>query len=185
MGLRFGCVSEVEMDKDPVELSPLHRSDLSLAGFLLHNRWPDNLREWSQLLALAVRIAAVPGTVPSSEVFAGRDDTSGVDFSHVVGVVESAGRAIGPQAPAPGSLIAAPVLIVLHPPQETVPSTPDGEGCASGCLFLPGIPELGLDHRAAWVEADRDGNVNRLIGLTDVNPSSDPDLAVLATFRAA
>ena len=33
--------TEVTMHKLPVELSAFHRRDLSLAGFLLHGRWPD------------------------------------------------------------------------------------------------------------------------------------------------
>ena len=53
------------MHKLPVELSAFHRRDLSLAGFfLLHGRWPDSTLEWSQVLALAVRIAAVPASSP-------------------------------------------------------------------------------------------------------------------------
>jgi hypothetical protein len=173
------------MSRDPVELSPLHRTDLSLAGFLLHNRWPDSMREWAQLLVLAVRIAAVPGTVPTSGIFATRDQAPELAAPDVVGFVACAGRALGPDAPAPGSLRSAHALMVLHPPAETVASMPDDSGSASGCLFLPGIPELGLDHRAAWVEADSEGTVNRLVGLANVDPSSDPDLAVLASFRAA
>ncbi len=39
-----------------IEVSPFHRADLSLAGLLLHGRWPDSVGEWSQVLALAVRI---------------------------------------------------------------------------------------------------------------------------------
>jgi hypothetical protein len=175
-----------------IELSPLHRADLSLAGFLLHNRWPDSMREWAQLLTLAVRIAAVPGTVPTSEVFATRDESPGRgggevvgQAERVVGIVDSAGHAIGPEAPEPGSLHDRHALMVLHPPAETVPSMPDEQDSASGCLLLPGIPEIGLEHRAAWVEADREGNVSRLVGQADVDLLSDPDLAVLSTFRAA
>lgn len=173
------------MNREPVELSPLHRADLSLAGFLLHNRWPDTMREWAQLLVLAVRIAAVPGTVPTSEIFATRGEAPEVSTPNVVGVVEFAGRALGPESPEPGSLSDAHALMVLHPPQETVATMPQDEESASGCLLLPGIPELGLEHRAAWVEADRDGTVNRLEGRSDVDLLSDPDLAVLSTFRAA
>ena len=173
------------MVREPVELSPFHRSDLSLAGFLLHRRWPDNLREWNQLLVLAVRMAAVPGIVPRSEVFASNDEAPDIAPSDVVGVVACAGHAIGPDAAAPGSLGHVHAVMVLHPPQETVPTMPEDEGVASGCLFLPGIPELGLGHRATWVEADRDGNVGRLVSQGPVDPWADPDLAVLATLLAA
>lgn len=47
---------------------------------------------------------------------------------------------------------------MLHPPAETTPSLPECRGAASGCLLLPGLPYLGLDHRAAWVEAEADGH---------------------------
>jgi hypothetical protein len=99
--------------------------------------------------------------------------------------VECAGTALGPTSPQPGSLRDVHALMVLHPPQETVATMPDDADSASGCLLLPGIPELGLDHRAAWVEADREGMVNRLEGRANVDLLSDPDLAVLSTFRAA
>jgi hypothetical protein len=173
------------MMREPVELSPFHRADLSLAGFLLHHRWPDNLREWNQLLVLAVRMAAVPGIVPRSEVFASKDEAPEVPSGDVVGIVACAGNAIGPDAPAPGSLRATHAVMVLHPPDETVPTMPADDDVASGCLFLPGIPELGLDHRATWVEADREGNVGRLVSRGPVDPWADPDLAVLATLLAA
>jgi hypothetical protein len=58
-------------------------------------------------------------------------------------------------------------------------------GAASGCVFLPGIPHLGLGHRAAWVEAEADGTVTRLVSQVEVNPLADPDTAVLAMLLAA
>jgi hypothetical protein len=73
----------------------------------------------------------------------------------------------------------------LHPPAETRPSLPEVEGAASGVLWLPGVPELGLEHRAAWVEAEADGTVTRLVSAVDVDPWADADLAVLATLVAA
>jgi hypothetical protein len=171
----------------PVEVSPFHRRDLSLAGFLLHGRWPESTREWSQVLALAVRIAAVPGILATTTVFRATDDTPQVGDGHAVGVMASAGPVLGDHAPGPGSLSQPrpPALFVLHPPAETRPSLPETEGAASGVLWLPGLPELGLDHRAAWVEAEADGTVTRLLSAVDVDPWQDPDLAVLATLVAA
>ncbi len=175
------------MRKEPVEVSPFHRRDLSLAGFLLHGRWPDTTLEWSQVLALAVRVAAVPGVLPTTTVFRATEDTPHVGQPHAVGVMASAGPVLGEQAPTPGSL-AQPrptALFVLHPPAETRPSLPEAEGAASGVLWLPGLPELGLEHRAAWVEAEADGTVTRLVSVVDVDPWQDADLAVLATLVAA
>ena len=42
-----------------VGLAPFMRRDMSLAGFVLQGRWPEALREWVQVLALAARLAAV------------------------------------------------------------------------------------------------------------------------------
>lgn len=172
--------------KLPIELSPFHRKDLTLAGFLLHNRWPDNMREWGQLMVLATRIAAVPGLVRTSEVFKTDEDEPPVlENADIVGVVSDAGPVLGDEAPEAGSIARPHALLVLHPPDETVPSLAEDEGMASGCLLLPGLPDLGLAHRAMWVEADSEGNVGRLVSREDVGQLDDPDVAVLATLMAA
>ncbi len=62
---------------------------------------------------------------------------------------------------------------------------PESNGVASGCILLPGLPYLGLDHRAAWVEAEYDGTVTRLVAQSGVDPAHDPDTAVLAMLLAA
>jgi hypothetical protein len=170
-----------------VQVSPFHHDDLSLAGLLLHGRWPETVREWAQVLFLAVRIAAVPGAVPTTEVFRARDDVPVEAEGDPIGLVTCEGPAIGADAPAPGSFsVPAPLaLMVLHPPSETPVEMPEDEGAASGCLLLPGIPELGLEHRAAWVQADARGQVLRLVRARGMDPMSDPDLAVLAALLAA
>ena len=56
---------------------------------------------------------------------------------------------------------------------------------ASGCLFLPGLPHLGLEHRAAWIEADAEGTVTRLSSKVGVDPMSDADTAALSALLAA
>ena len=43
----------------------------------------------------------------------------------------------------------------------------------------------GLEHRAAWVEAEADGTVTRLLSQVGVDPAHDPDTAVLAMLLAA
>ncbi len=175
------------MHKGPVEISAFHRKDLSLAGFLLHGRWPDSTLEWSQVLTLAVRIAAVPGILHTTTVFRATDQKPAVGDTHAVGVMASAGPVLGDHAPGPGSL-ADPrpsALFVLHPPSETTASLPEVDAAASGVVWLPGLPHLGLEHRAAWVEAEADGTVTRLVSAVDVDPWQDPDLAVLAVLVAA
>lgn len=174
------------MPKPPVEVSAFHSRDLSLAGFLLHGRWPDSTLEWSQVLTLAVRIAAVPGLLGTTTVFLATDAIPETPMP-AVGVLASAGPVLGADAPEPGSLahMRPSALCILHPPSQTRHSLPEAEGAASGVVWLPGLPELGLEHRAAWVEAETDGTICRLVSAVDVDPWKDPDLAVLATLVAA
>lgn len=170
---------------EPVEVAPFARSDLTLAGFVLSGRWPASTREWAQVLLLAVRLAAVPGMVPRTSLFRAVDDLPDDPAPGSVGLVTCEGPLVGDPGPRPGSLGSPPALFVLHPPDETRPSTPEAEGAASGCLLLPGIPHLGIEHRAAWVEAEADGTVTQLLSRIGVDPGHDPDLAVMAAMLAA
>lgn len=170
-----------------IHVSAFSRRDRTLAGFILSGRWPASTREWTQFLAIAVRIAAQPGLLPTTTVFRAVDELPDDPEPGTVGLVASAGPVVGDDAPRPGAL-ADPqptALFVLHPPGETVPSTPESAGAASGALLLPGMPHLGLDHRAGWVEAEADGTVTRLLSQVGVDPAIDPDLAVLSTLIAA
>ena len=169
-----------------IAVSPFHHRDRSLAGFVLSGRWPHSTREWTQVLAVAVRCAAAPGSLLRSAVFRAIDEVPEDPQPGTVGLLTCAGPVIGADAPRAGAL-ADPqptALIVLHPPSQTIPSTPEVIGAASGALLLPGVPHLGLTHRAGWVEAEPDGTVTRLLSSADVDPTKDPDLAVLATLCA-
>jgi hypothetical protein len=170
-----------------VEVSPL-QSGGSLYGFMVSGRWPDNTVEWAQFLVLAVRMAAVPGLLPTTTVFSVRDEVPDDPGPGAVGLVVAEGPLIGNQALAPG-LFAHPYpagLVVLHPPSSTMASVSDYEfDLASGCVFLPGLPLLGLSHRAAWVEAGQDGTVTHLVSKSDVDPSSNADTAALSVLLAA
>lgn len=170
-----------------VHVSPFHHRDLTLAGFVISGRWPETTREWTALLALTVGVAAQPGRLRTTSIFHAVDDVPDDPQPGTVGLVMCAGPAIGEDAVRPGAL-AAPqptALLVLHPPAETVPSTPEILLAASGAVLLPGMPHLGLDHRAGWAEAEPDGTVTRLVSRVGVNPGDDPDLAVLASLCAA
>ena len=175
------------MRQQPVEIAPFHRGDHALSGFVVLGRWPESTHEWAQLLTLAVRLAAVPGMVPTTTVFRATDDRPHDPQPGTVGLIVVAGPVLGIGAPAPGQLaaLAPSALVLLHPPGESRPSTPEAFGAASGCVRLPGLPHLGLDHRAAWVEAEADGTVTRLVSQVGVDPSHDPDIAVLAMLLAA
>lgn len=168
-----------------VEVSPL-QSRGSLYGFLVSGRWPDNTVEWAQFLVLAVRMAAVPGLLPMTTVFSVRDEVPEDPQPAAVGLVVAEGPLIGERALAPGRFgHPHPAgLVVLHPPSNTMSSMPDFD-VASGCVFLPGLPMLGLAHRAVWVEAGCDGTVTHLVSKCDVDPATDVDTAALSVLLAA
>lgn len=179
---RKGSVNENRQVK--VEIAPFQNGGF-LQGFVVGGRWPRSTPEWAQFLLLAVRLAAVPGLVPTTTIFFAADDVPDEPLPDTIGLVRSAGPVLGDGAPTPGQFSAPPALLVLHPASENQPSTPDVVGATSGCVLLPGLPHLGLDHRAAWVEAERDGTLTKLISRGDVDPSQDPDTAVLAMLLAA
>jgi hypothetical protein len=175
------------MSEPRVEVSPFSAGDRRLSGFVVSGRWPASTREWAQFLALAVRLAAVPGMVRTTMVYRAIEDVPDDPQPGTVGLVTLAGPVVGDGAPRPGQFSQAtpPALLLLHPPAESRPSTPEVVGAASGCVLLPGLPHLGLEHRAAWVEAEVDGTVTRLVSQVGVDPSQDPDTAVLALLLAA
>ncbi|WP_067532275.1 peptidase [Nocardia crassostreae] len=159
----------------------------SLRGFVISGRWPDSTKEWAQVLMLAVRVASLPGLLPTTTVFGAREELPDEPQPGMVGLVIAEGTVLGEEALAPGKFAehVPPALIMLHPPRETRPSLPECLGAASGCLLLPGLPHLGLEHRAAWVETDSDGTVTSMVSRVGVDPISDPDTAVLAMLLAA
>jgi hypothetical protein len=174
------------MSQPPVQVSPFQRGDRSLSGFVVSGRWPHSTQEWAQFLTLAVRLAAVPGLVPTTTIFRAVEDVPEDPQPGTVGLVTTAGPVLGEGAPRPGQFTSSPpALFLLHPPTEHRSSDPEVVGAAAGCVLLPGLPHLGLGHRAAWVEAEVDGTVTRLISQVEVNPALDPDTAVLAMFLAA
>ncbi|HEY5821529.1 MAG TPA: peptidase [Propionibacteriaceae bacterium] len=175
------------MDGRPssIEVAPL-QSHGSLYGFLLLGRWPQDTVEWAKFLVLAVQMAAVPGLLPMSTVFRVREELPDEPQPGAVGLVVAEGQLIGDHPLQPGLFAQhqPPGLLVLHPPSSTLSSVPEYE-VASGCVFLPGLPHLGLDHRAAWVEADVDGTVTQLVSKTGIDPQGNADTAALAMLLAA
>lgn len=158
----------------------------TLHGFMLIGRWPRNTVEWAKFLVLAVRMAAVPGLLPISTVFRVREELPDVPQPGTVGLVVAEGQLIGDHPLVPGQFAnpQPPALVVLHPPSSTMSSVPDYD-VASGCVFLPGLPYLGLDHRAAWVEADVEGTVTQLVSRVGIDPQGNVDTAALAMLLAA
>jgi hypothetical protein len=175
----------MDRSRPSVEVAPL-QSEGSLYGFLLIGRWPQDTVEWAKFLVLAVQMAAVPGLLPYSTVFRVREELPEPAQVGAVGLVVAEGRLLGDHPLRPGQFSAyqPPGLIVLHPPSSTLASVPDYD-VASGCVFLPGLPHLGLDHRAAWVEADIDGTVTHLVSKVGIDPLGNADTAALAMLLAA
>ncbi|MEV0249844.1 peptidase [Nocardia sp. NPDC050712] len=170
----------------PIGITPFQASGL-LRGFVISGRWPDTTKEWAQVLVLAVRVATLPGLLHTSTVFGVREELPDDPAPDMVGLVLAEGPVLGERAVAPGRFAehVPPALLMLHPPSETRPSLPECAGAASGCVLLPGVPHLGLEHRAAWVEAESDGTITSLVSRVGLDPISDPDTAVLAMLLAA
>ncbi|MGH3724683.1 MAG: peptidase [Mycobacterium sp.] len=170
----------------PIEIAPFHAGG-SLRGFVVCGRWPDSTKEWMQLLIVTVRIATLPGLLSTTTIFGAREDLPDDPVPGMVGLVIAEGTVIGESAVAPGHFAEhqPPALLMLHPPSETNPTLPECLGAASGCLLLPGLPHLGLEHRAAWAEAESDGTVTSVVSRVGIDPINDPDTAVLAMLLAA
>lgn len=168
-----------------IEVAPL-QSKGALHGFLLLGRWPSDTVEWAKFLVLAVQMAAVPGMLRTSTVFRVREEVPEQPQPGAVGLVVAEGQLLGDHPLQPGQFAdhQPPGLVVLHPPSSTLSSVPEYE-VASGCVFLPGLPHLGLDHRAAWVHADVEGTVTQLVSRSGIDPQGYPDTAALAMLLAA
>jgi hypothetical protein len=177
------------MDTGPgraIGLAPFH-SRGALKGFVVSGRWPDSTKEWAQLLMAAVRVASLPGLLSTTTIFGVREELPDAPEPGTVGLVLAEGTVVGESAVPPGRFAdrQPPALIMLHPPSETMPSLPECVGAASGCVLLPGLPHLGLEHRAAWVEAESDRTITSMVSRVGVDPISHPDTAILAMLLAA
>ncbi|MEV0682380.1 peptidase [Nocardia sp. NPDC050378] len=170
----------------PIGFTPF-QADGRLRGFVVSGRWPDTTKEWAQVLVLAVRVASLPGLLLTSTVFGVREELPDDPEPDTVGLVLAEGPVVGDEAIEPGRFAehVPPALLMLHPPSQTRPSLPECVGAASGCVLLPGVPHLGLEHRAAWAEAELDGTVTSLVSRVGMDLISDPDTAVLAMLLAA
>ena len=159
----------------------------ALLGLGVWGGWPHSTKEWAQVLRLAVRVASFPGLLATTTIFGAREELPDSPEPGTVGLVVAEGPVVGENAVAPGHFAdhQPPALLMLHPPSETTPSLPECSGAASGCVLLPGLPHLGLEHRAAWVEAESDGTVTSMVSRVGIDPISDPDTAILAMLLAA
>ncbi len=174
----------MDESRGAVEISALQGRS-GLAGFLVAQRWPDNVHEWGEFLLMAVKIAAVPGLLGCSTVFRVKEEVPDAAVPGVVGIVLAEGPVMGPRPVGPPADHATPPgLVVLHPP-GTASDHEVPDDVASGCVLLPGLPYLGLDHQAAWARSDRLGALSEMHTNGHVDPGVDVDTAVLAMFLAA
>ena len=140
---------------------------------------------WATIVT--VRVASLPGLLATTTIFGVREELPEQPKPGTVGLVLAEGTVVGESAVPPGYFAnhTPPALLMLHPPSETTPSLPECIGAASGCVLLPGLPHLGLEHRAAWVEAESDGTITSMVSRVGVDPISHPDTAILAMLLAA
>jgi hypothetical protein len=169
----------------PIGLTPFH-NDGELRGILISGRWPDTTLEWTQTLVASVRIACRPGFLRTTTVFSVIEDRPEACDPDTVGLMLAVGSVFDNNfAETRHFTTPPPALFMLHPPSETTPSLPECSDVASGCVLLPGLPELGLEHRAGWAEAEADGTVVTMRNQIGVDLGTDPDTAVLAMLLAA
>src|SRR6476620_812564 len=130
-----------------IEMAPVH-SHGSLKGCVISGRWPDSTKEWAQLLMVAVRVASLPGLLSTTTIFGAREELPDEPEPNTVGLVLAEGTVVGESAVPPGYFAEhqPPALLMLHPPSETMPSLPECARAAAGCVLLPALPPLRLDH---------------------------------------
>ncbi|MGC4933124.1 peptidase [Gordonia sp. DT30] len=173
------------MQSTPIGLTPVHQEG-ELNGILISGRWPESTLEWTQTLVASVRIACRPGFLPTTTIFGVVEDRPDEADDDAVGMMVAVGNVVDDSFLEAGRFLTnPPALLMLHPPSRTRPSLPECSKVASGCVLLPGLPELGLEHRAGWAEAEADGTVVNLRNQVGIDPNADPDTAVLAMLLAA
>lgn len=144
---------------------------------------PQRTSDWMRALVDVLTYVAVRRTLTTSMLYVAEpgDTTAGL----AVTLVPVAPLLTGLSPATVADLSAAPGWAVLHP-AGTMP-TPDldeagSEPVAVGSLLLPGVPAIGLDHRAAWAAVDISGRVAHMRYTGHVNGSETLDLAVLAAL---
>ena len=173
------------MSAVPIGLTPFHEGG-KLNGILISGRWPASTLEWTQTLVASVRIACRPGFLSTTTIFGVVEDHPTGAEPDAVGMMLAVGNVVDDTFLEAGRFLHnPPALLMLHPPSHTRPSLPECSEVAAGCVLLPGLPELGLEHRAGWAEAEADGTVVTLRNQVGIDPGSDPDTAVLAMLLTA
>jgi len=161
------------------------RENGQLHGFALAGRYPDTTSEWMMTLVSMLHQVATNAHLPRSTLY----HTLEIEQPHtavedVIAMVEPLAE-IGKPVEDYQPVLLPLALLVLHP-VGAVPTPeleePGAHPVASGALLLPGMPDLGLDHRAAWAAVDTTGSVQRMSFTTHATLTETIDLAVLATL---
>ena len=171
---------------ESIRLRPLEKDGM-LSGFNLLGRYPQTTSEWMMTLVSILHRVATSSTLPHSTLFAVNEqhemqEQVVADISELATLgadLQTCRRAL---LNASGSPLA---LLVLHPAGATPEPDLEEPGAhphATGALLLPGLPTLGLDHRAAWAAVDTTGSVQRMQFTTHAHLNETLDLAVLATL---
>ena len=170
-----------------IGIAPFH-SRGALKGFVVSGRWPDSTKEWAQLLMVAVRVASLPGLLSTTTIFGVREELPDAPEPGTVGLVLAEGTVVGESA-------VRARLFRRSPTSRTddAASALRDHAVAAGmrrapppaAYCCPGLPHLGLEHRAAWVEAESDGTITSMVSRVGVDPISHPDTAILAMLLAA
>ncbi len=156
---------------------------------------PQKTSEWMKLLVIALSYVALRDPFENSMFYHASLPTKYYDEQ-----TDEEGESLGaaalfqPLAPAYSSRVGlhAPVeasaLLILHPAGVQVSpdlEEPESLPVAVGGLLLPGLPELGFDHRAAWAAVAIDGSVAGMTYTSHARLNDDQDLAALGALLSS
>lgn len=143
---------------------------------------PTRTSDWMRALVDVVTYVAVADALRVSMLYAADPQEKHTNDVHLVRLLPVAPALDLGKTQIPTD---ASALIMLHPPgQQDFPDLeePDSHPVATGTLILPGVPQIGLDHRAAWAAVDTVGRVAHMRFTTHARMNETVDVALLATL---
>lgn len=143
---------------------------------------PEKTSDWMRILVSVLTYVARTDIIHASMLYAANPGThqnsTAAVFEPIAPTFELA--AIQDQLEALPTTYTA--FVLLHPPgEETLPDLDEPESlpAATGSLLLPGIPDLGLDHRATWAGVSADGLIAYMNFTTHAKLNETIDLYLL------
>lgn len=145
---------------------------------------PQRTSDWMRTLVLALAYVATARPLATSTLYTAEPGTGTVaatliPITPLVGDTVASGE-LDDLSAMPGWVVLHPAGIVDTPDLDE----PDGLPLATGSLLLPGLPEIGLDHRAAWAAVDTTGQVAHMRYTGHATGSENVDLALLTALFA-